>query len=489
MINAANNSWNCENDAHEFIHSLETRLNLLDNISEISIIWQRLRQQIAEEIFTIAMRRHTDTHTLISPNKSAYLKKLKSFLTNAHNIAYYSTLSNPLLTLRKPKYLFFANSRRVSDGNGAFTDIYTEPLVSELPMNETMSIEEPWEFKHRNPTSNLNIKHGDFLSLIAYLCGLIQIKRLSPKTKKALIDIENEIVSRFGFHIDIEKKAFRTLAKRNGTIFVYKILFSWLKPKIIFYVSLNTDLAIVEAAHSTKIPIVELQHGVLGLSTQYPTKANVSSFPDYYFVFGKYWRELANMPISTGRIIPIGFPYLAEAVNRFKDNVKQDQVVFISQGSVDLVRSAIILANSFRRPKHIVFKLKPSEFLNWKAIYPELLIASVNNLLRVIENEQCQVHEVLSTSKYQVGISSMLLYEGLAFGCRTIILKADGYNHMENLVAINLAAYGEINAFIDLERAPLVPHDISKIFKPNWKLNFSDALKLINGVGSAEQLL
>jgi hypothetical protein len=464
---------------YNFFLKLEERLQLLNGESEISTIWERIRQQTSEDIKALIFYKDVNYSEINHITDRTMFDKFQFLLTTVLKLVANSVYKNPFFTLKKPYYLFFSNSRRILSEDGTYCDIYTEPLREELCVKNTMSIEHPWNFQHYGPKSVRDVKYGDFLLLMTYILGVLNLQILKRDTRNILEVIEAEIFKNFSVKVKLKAKAFKTINKRNGVLSVYRILFKWLRPKIIFYISLNTDLAVIEAAHLENITVVELQHGVLNLYTKFPETSKIKSIPDYYFTFGKYWTENSNLPIDAKRTIAVGFPFLAKGKKNYIETQKLDQVVFISQCSKELERTALLLANSPVRPKNILFKLRKSEFNDWKQYYPELNIANNKKILKVIENDSTLIYKMLAESKYQVGISSMLLFEGIAFGCMTIILKTSDYKYSSFLVSNNLAIYAEPGLPIDLTKAPNINSCVNNLFNNEWEIEFKNALKKI----------
>lgn len=462
-----------------FFLNLEERLDLLNGKTEISTIWERIRQEISDEIKELINERNLNFENRNRKISLSNLDKLHSAFKKTINILINAIFYNPLFTFKKPNYIFFTNSRRVLGEDGKFHDIYTDALTQELPKNETMSIEEPWNFQHYRPIPTENIKYSDFLLLLSYAIGLIKARPLNNNTKKIFDTIETEILKNYNVNINIKNKALKTLSKRNGVVTTYRLLFRWLKPKFIFYISLNTDLAIIEAAHFENIIAIELQHGVLGFSTKYPRKSTIKSLPNYLFTFGKYWCDDSKLPIANENWVPIGFPFLSNEIAKYSTINKLDQVIYISQVSKQLAISAVLLAKSKIRPQSILFRLRPSEFASWRTSYPELLKAHHEKLLTVVDNDFIPIYQMLAESKYQVGISSMLLFEGLAFRCRTIILKTWGYEYASSLVNNGFAIYSDPDTVIDLHLTPEIDINLNTLFNDNWKLAFKNALSKI----------
>ena len=460
------------NNVAVFILNLEEKLGLLDKNQEISIIWQRIREKIEGEIIRS-----------IQLSKNSYVidnikTKLKINPCNkAYALIYNSIIKNPLISFKRPKYLFFSNPCGIVDKVNTYHDIYTEYFVAELPKNEVISIEDPWEYTHIKAIRNGSIKYGDFLVLCIYFMAFIRARKMKKTTLIILDDIEKKIFNEFQFKIKIKDLARNTLFKRNGVIPVYRFLFKWLKPKYIFYIAKYTDMGVVEAAHIENIPIIELQHGVFGFSLNYNKDQDINSIPDYIFCFGKYWVDNNYIPINKCKLFSVGYPFL-DTANSYLNSIRKNQIVFISQGD-QLVKNAVMLAEFLDLEYRIIYKLRPDEYNIWRKRYPELLLAKDSNKLEVIDNDSYSIYKILCESKYQVGISSTLLLEGARLGCKTILIRQEENNYMQSLVDNNLAIFTKQVSFDDLKDAPDISDKIDYFFEKGWKKNFLNALKSI----------
>lgn len=129
---------------------------------------------------------------------------------------------------------------------------------------------------------------------------------------------------------------------------------------MIFVVVSYENLAIVAAAKSLGIEVIELQHGTITdyhLGYSYPLKTRLDGeipyFPDKILTFGDYWINDENCPLSKDKIIPIGFSYFeVQSKDYINAEPIDNQVLFISQGVIGKYLSQI--AYEFAKPKKII---------------------------------------------------------------------------------------------------------------------------------------
>ena len=456
-----------------FLLNIETELNIEHCDPEFLGIWFRLRQIVSDYIIDMMISKERDDklesnkNILVSPSQKKRFNFRSSVLRSL-------IFLNPFLTIKRNKILIFTNSRRVIDSSdGCFEDLYTEPLYKYIGDNEAFLIEEPWFNNHFTPI-RYKVKHGDGLLYLSYFFGILSYRPLRKDTLAKIRFIEDEIATTFSIDINIRKFAKRTWLKRKGALQAYKLLFLWLKPRLIIYTALNTDPSIVEAAKCMGFPVAELQHGILGQHVSFDNRAFRETQSDYLLIFGRFWSD--EQAKIRRREVVVGFEYLNEKRKLYPLN-KEKQIFIISDGNVEMSKLAVKLAKHHLDYK-VVFKLKPTEFLNWEVKYPDLYRNQLLGDIEVVNSSDVSNYELLSRSEYQVGGCSMLLFEGIAFGCKTVVIRGSGFRYLKGLISKGYAISGDYSGSFDLSSAPEIDTaEIEHLFDSNTPLNFSNFLK------------
>jgi len=83
----------------------------------------------------------------------------------------------------------------------------------------------------------------------------------------------------------------------------------------------------------------------------------------------------------------------------------------------------------------VTYKLHPGEYDRWKKEYPWLLESGVE----VIDESGPGLYEVLSTCEWQVGVNSTAIYEGIAFGAKTLLFTGTKADPLDDLVRLDAA--------------------------------------------------
>jgi hypothetical protein len=454
-----------ERELHLFIFQLEKELGIFDdNKSQIAIIWHRIRQIVSDAISSRIQGAAQNSELIERPFK----KKITplGMLGSAIN-------RNLFIGFPKNKLIVFQNSRRVFDsGSEKYTDLYTDPLASSNLRKDLYLLEDGWIDGHKVPTLNTT-RYIDFITYLSYLFGLLSLPFLTFNTKSLIEKVEKRAHERFGVQLDIISYAQKTLIKRNGTYFIYRLFFSLAKPKGILYIGLNTDPAIVEAANKQNIRTIELQHGVLGMSNEIYCKTPLNAIPKFFLSFGKCWNS--NFKLPGCQNINVGYPFIDEKRRLFSGSTREKLVLVVSDGSLRMCNYAIRLAKNYPEYR-IIFRLKPSEFDMWKAKYPGLFDATLNRILDVSSNNHEPVYSLLARSEYLVGTCSILIYEGLVMGCKTVVLRGPGYSYLRYLIDEKWVSVADENN-IDLSLAPNIQgRDVDDLFMSNSINNIVDFL-------------
>ncbi len=274
----------------------------------------------------------------------------------------------------------------------------------------------------------------------------------------------------------------------------YLAIFRRFRPRLIFYINDTRVGPVAEAAHDAGAIPVELQHGSLSpLNVTFayheaiPKDQLVKSNPDFVFTFGTFWDDRIRTPAKK---IAVGFPYFemmkTAPCKTEKDRCKNIVIIgdLVSKRNfVSLTLELSALLPDFR----FYYKLRPDDYAGWQERYPEAFVLRSN--ITVIDNPQKSLYDYFPDCAYQIGESSTAIYEGLAMGLTTFILRTGWYQEMaclyENGYAFLVSDAAEIAEKI--RSRSRVPRDfeIESIFKSGSLANAEKAVRLILQPGGA----
>lgn len=410
---------------YEF-ESLEENLDLFSIRVAQTPVWERMRFRVFRNISR--ERGRGQAHTESGDGLKDYLHGFKLWLKNV-------VRKNPYLT-DEHDFLFVGHQRRKLEEDGNWWDIYCDPIHEQGEL-DYVHMETPYLLSHRSPAKTENLR---YLELIQY-GGTLQreLGLRSPSLPNDVVsrlrEAEAEIRRRFNADIDLVAEARELLHIRNTTLPLYERLLERINPEVVVLVVSYGRETLIEACKRKDIPVVELQHGVIydhHFGYSYPDGATKTTFPDYLLTFGEFWNENVRFPIPDDRVIPVGYPYLEQRLDRYSDIEPAEQLLFISQGTIgrELSQFALEVHEDDRIDHEVVYKLHPGEYGRWEDEYPWLAESD----MRVIDESEPPLYRLFAESSAQVGVGSTAVYEGLCFDLETFVFEADGAEVLRPLV-------------------------------------------------------
>jgi len=454
---------------------MEEDLDLLEQTVAGVHFWERIRFPVQVAVLQKAGL-VGQSHTVLEHNLSDYLK---GALLLAKNLV----VRNPYRASRSDVF-FLGSPRRKLRDDGLWWDIYCDPIIEALDWSYAY-FEAPYLNRHMVPQKTQGIRYLDaplYWATARQTLGIASVA-LSQAEKLLLKSIEEGIQSGCGVAIDVEQMVGIDLLRRKTTLPAYLKLLERVRPRISLLVDSSGNETFIEACKTLGIPAVELQHGVMSrytLSHSYVGEGRVKrTFPDYLFVFGDYWKETIDYPIPKERIWSIGFPYLESELRTCSNANRKRQLLFISEGTTggEMSRFAVELAASRDLPWKIVYKLHPGEYARWRTEYPWLATAP----LEVVDDDTIPLYRLFAESQAQVGVCSTAVFEGLAFGLRTLLLDLPGIEHVEYLLENGFAALVREPAEIAerLRDRDSANRAVDYLFQPHALANVDRALRHI----------
>jgi hypothetical protein len=474
------------------IFQMEEELDLFNKKIDGVYFWELIRRSVVLQI-----AQQTDVygraHTILERNKSYIvnygLNALKSIFS-----------ANPFFG-PKTDLLFIGHQRRKLLDDGLWWDVYCDPVIEYLHnKEECLLLESAYQNNHLTPSKTRLIKYLDPASFAGALLKRSKLIHVSLLKIELLIvyKIEEKIKKKFNTDIALDALVRQKLIARKCMLPVYSRLLKKIMPKIVvFLVSYGHEL-FIEACKRQNITTIEFQHGSMSrydTAYSFPIKnSRKRMFPDYFFAFGDYWKNLVQFPISEEKVISVGFPFFEMGIAKYRNEPKKDQIIFISQGTIGAKLSKFAVDLGARHDFHmdIAYKLHPGEYARWRKEYPWLVDASI----RVIDDESEPLYKILAQSKALIGVYSTVVYEGLGLGLPTYLVDLPGIEYMDELITsgavTKVGSVDELIMALNNPQSNPVPAD--QFFKPNALENISNALEEIlqkskarGGLGAARR--
>ncbi|MFW3346083.1 hypothetical protein ACN9K5_07695 [Aliarcobacter butzleri] len=413
----------------EFIWYLEDKYDLLDFEIDDVKVWQYTRMQfyykLAEDI-GILSQPHSKLNILDK------IKYLFSFIKNS--------LRDNYFTLKQKDTLILSHSR-VVNVDGEFIDIYTKYFIDELlqEKEDILELESAYLGRHQKQKKQF-IHYTDWITLfqMAYK-QFVKIKILHNKLK-VLKEVEKEINSTCKSNIDFKSFVEKNIKTYKSMYKIYNKIFQKVKPKTYYTVVSYGQAPIIKAAKDNRIEVIELQHGTFSryhLGYSFPNRnESLDYFPDKVYVWSDFWKQMIDFPIDNKNIVVDKFRYFDKQKSKFNYIKKEkNQLVVLSQGAIGNDIAEKFLENYDRFKEYeIKYKLHPGEFDRWQS-YPALKKLSEFSNVKILKNEM-PLYELFASSTLQVGVFSTALYEGVEFGCDTVLLNINGIEYMDRFIEL-----------------------------------------------------
>lgn len=385
-----------------------------------------------------------------------YIKDTFTNSSNIKNSFWYRFIKSQMYKYGKKRLsfndncdvLFLSHPRRIED-EGFYRCVITDDVIENIKRPYKV-IEDPYWIdgsshlvSHFTPTRE-KIIYLDKIELsfeMSYEFGGKQryIKKCEKEKIYNIIKKANE-----EFNVNISTKKYYDLNKKfsyyeKHYLEKYVKLLEEINPKLLveFYNPNRVRQIINKAAHSLNIKIVNLQHGMFGITEplmmNYSTLRYLDNFPDQIWTFGNYWKNKSKFPIDKKEIMSVGYPYHERKKNEIKQKKdEKNTILFVSQGKIgeSLSKIAFELSKTDLAQKYdIVFKTHPFEQNRWRRDYPWLLESKII----VDDNNRHDLYYYFGMSICQIGVYSTGVYEGIACGIETFIYKDFGVWEMEDL--------------------------------------------------------
>ena len=285
-----------------------------------------------------------------------------------------------------------------------------------------------------------------------------------------------EIVSAFetGFGIKLEKfekypkyLVRRTLIDQLG----FGELFKDLGAKELYIVNAYSEPSLVLSGKRAGLTVTEIQHGFISEyhpAYSYPpmgklgglmkSRQDVESVPQRIAVWGSYWGSPESgitLPAGTSAVVTgPTLPFVEYRAKALAENrIVAKQVLFTSQGAIggELFKAAVATAHALK-DHTVIYRLHPNESL---ADYEALGQAIAGETGKPLPTNFSLSHrdpvflDLVSRSEYLIGAFSTTLFEGLALGCKVLVLPLSGYENV--LPAIKA---GDLTLISNLEALP-----------------------------------
>ena len=412
----------------EYIWYLEDKYDLFN--LEINGIhpWAAFRMDLYYEIGKRHKIFDKDLNMKLSRREKAinFFRLLKNSIFNHSN-----------LNLKKVDILVFSHNRS-QEVDKKLIDPYTFYLKKDLIKKQIsfLEFESPYKGKHIREKQKTK-RYLDSILIYRNIKNLFISTSINKKNRTTLEMLSNEINQVTTSFLDIKKILISNSKKFIPTYSFYLKLLKRTQPKKIYLIVSYGRGELIKAAKDLGIEVIELQHGTFSkyhLGYSFPEKVNTQYFPDKFYVWTDYWKNLINLPIQLEKVIISPFQYLEIEKKKYTHIKKEkDSLLILSQGGItESILSRIIENITYFQKFNITFKLHPNEY-HMMSEYKNLIYLQKKHNVKVVTN--IDLYKYLAKSEYQAGVFSTSLYEGVEFNCKTILLDVPGIEYMDKFIA------------------------------------------------------
>jgi len=402
-------------DINDILLGFEEDLDLFERKIEGVYYWELVRHSIRNRIRKPLIHGNDD--------KFSY-RRLCDPVAGMKNIVY----KNPWFSDER-KYMFYPNTRR-RKLEGEWYDYYLDPIAEAID-EDSVFIEQK---ERRKPAASTNQKYLFLPDLMADIVELVGYNVNIPKREKEIIgELEEKVSKTFDVDVNITREIEYVLSKRKTRLPFYQSIIRKIKPEVCIMTHgvssrPSKDITFVEACQNENVPVIDVQYTAIDPGFwhyHYPGNRPRHIKPDYFFIWGDYWKDAVELPYEEEEIYITGFPYFERKRKEYSNINKKEQIIFISNTKSGDQLSKVAAELSMTDINYdIVYKLHGGEFDSWEKDYSELATVAEKGLLDVKDSNESALHQLLAESKIQVGVSSTAIYEGLGFGLHTFIIDS-----------------------------------------------------------------
>ena len=384
----------------------------------------------------------------------------------------YSLLRNPFVASPK-EIAIFSNSRyAIKDDKYTFNYLYCD-IVKKYPTN---LIEKSYYYSYGLPRLEHNLYFFDFVNFLRKQLG--KLIKLNEKEIGTINDFLNYLNNKYGIEF-LDPNFIKYIAKSiKAKFIIYKLLLKKINPKVLILENAHYgwEIPLIIIARKLNIPILEYQHGYIGvdhIAYNYPNKIFhiIKSFlPDYFLTWGVYWSNNIKTPSN---IVVIGHFYLWRTYQEIK-NIKKERIILVaSSGTVpNLYNEFVPIMKKLLKNYQIVFKPHPLELPVVKTRYENLIRNGIKILLNINVYKEIlpKIEGMLSFER------TTLLFESIQYNAKPILIDPFNlYKHL-NLPFLTIDIK-EISKIAILLNSYQYKTEKAYIWAPNPLKNFSNFLK------------
>lgn len=408
--------------------AFEKKHHLVDKQYSNVYFWPLVRQNIYTNILMHAGLVEKPHHTVPTSRKEQIFTAVKYTL---------SALRNLFRRWESVDFLIVNHPRKVLV-NGEYHDIYSNWLIElfERENRDYLVLDVPLNWgKHLIPPSK-KVRYIENFGFTKKIFGDVFLKK--RKSDDYMYEIENELLKEFGTKADFSYEVERRIRYFKIDYKYYKRVLNKILPLRVFYVVKNNNHPLIAVCNELKIPVEEIQHGIIHpyhMMYRYDHNTKAPYYPDRICLFGKYWTTVCPLPLSIDN-----FDYYATPITKYKDfrhgADASNRILLISQPTIGK-QLVSFLTEVLKYDEALnyewCYKLHPSEFNNWRTDYAALHELSKEGAVKVVDDFSESLFDLFKQHQLVIGVQSTAIFEALYFNCRVYIINLPTSEVLESM--------------------------------------------------------
>ncbi len=325
--------------------------------------------------------------------------------------------------------------------NEKYYDRFTDPISDLIDQDKSCTIELTNDSHHKR--DKMHTKH-----IISHIGIKVMGLLLSKFIKVPDIKTLNEINKKFKIDVNYKKDIKEFIANYNIFIFLLKL---W-RPKKIYVVCYYSYIDVIFAAHKLGIPVIEIQHGIIGdkhLAYHSDLELSKEYFPDSLFTFGQFDVDVLSTSnlFKYTELIPLGswlLEYSIKKIDMEQKNLLRKQFLAKEYKKIILITSQVTIENQL-----IAFVKEAAElshdnlFIFLPRTYNEDYSKMFNDHENITPTKEYDFYTLVQIVDVHATVYSTCALEATRFDTLNILINLNGMSikHFQDILQDEKDAY------------------------------------------------
>ena len=397
----------------------EKEYNLLDRRIDGVYFWKLVRGRVYTNIQKDHGILRSSGHTVAQ----AAGEKVRDFLRYC-----LSAFLNALTPFPRADVLVVTHPRKVLI-DGEYQDIYSGWLIERLKEQHDnfLLLDVPLNWSTHPMKLGPNMRKIESFTIIPKVFYKFFGRNHLYKNEE-MVHISKRLKECFGSDGQVIREAYEQINIFKADYKHYLKLLGRVQPKKIWIVIGYGNHALIAAARHRGIETEEIQHSLISrhhMNYSFGGREEVPYFPDRMCLFGRFWYDIAQLPLNKDQIDYYVHPIRRHKAGGIRES-KNDKIMFLTQPIITKYIVAFIekmVASRLFDGYQIIVKLHPSEYRDWREREPELARFAGQGFVKVVDSFEVPLYDWFREADTVIGVASTSVFEALYFGCDVFLLR------------------------------------------------------------------